>query len=149
VRRLLPLALALLLPVLVVACGGGTTEDTAPEEFDTGAMTDTGGGETTDTGGGETTETNGEDDGGGGGGAEGDPEAGAEVYASAGCGNCHVFEAAGSAGSVGPNLDESDIDYEGAEQQIRNGGGGMPAYEGQLSDEEIANVAAFVSQDSR
>jgi cytochrome c551 len=148
VRRLLPLVLALLLPVLVVACGGGTTEDTAPQDVATGA-TDTGGGETTDTGGGETTETNGEDDGGGDDGAEGDPEAGAEVYSAAGCGNCHVFEPAGSSGSVGPNLDESDVDYEEAEQQIRNGGGGMPAYEGQLSDEEIANVAAFVTQDRR
>ena len=150
VRRLLTLVVVVLLPLLVVACGGGTTEDTAPQDVETGAATDTGGGETTDTGGettdtgGETTETNGED-----GGGEGDPEAGADVFASAGCGSCHVLEAAGTSGSVGPNLDESDVDYEGAEQQIRQGGGGMPAYEGQLSDEEIANVAAFVTEDSR
>ena len=160
-HRLLTIVVALCLPLLVAACGGGTTEDTAPQGVetgpaDTGAATDTGGettdtgGETTDTGGettdtgGETTETNGED-----GGGEGDPEAGADVYASAGCGNCHVLEAAGSSGSVGPNLDESDLDYEGAVQQIRTGGGGMPPYEGQLSDEEIANVAAFVTEDSR
>ena len=152
-RRLLTIVIALFLPLLLVACGGGTTEDTAPQGIetgaaDTGAATDTGG-ETTDTGtatdtGGETTETNGED-----GGGEGDAEAGADVYTSAGCGNCHVLEAAGSSGSVGPNLDESDVDYEGAVQQIRNGGGGMPPYEGQLSDEEIANVAAFVTEDSR
>jgi len=45
---------------------------------------------------------------------------------------------------VGPNLDESTVDFAAAEEQIRAGGGGMPAFEGQLSDEEIANVAAYV-----
>ena len=46
--------------------------------------------------------------------------------------------------TVGPNLDESSVDFAAAEEQIRAGGGGMPAFEGQLSDEEIANVAAYV-----
>jgi mono/diheme cytochrome c family protein len=31
---------------------------------------------------------------------------GAQVYANNGCGSCHVFEAAESAGTLGPNLDE-------------------------------------------
>ena len=35
----------------------------------------------------------------------GDPEAGADVFASAGCGGCHVLSAAGSKGAVGPSLD--------------------------------------------
>jgi cytochrome c551 len=35
----------------------------------------------------------------------------------------------------------------GAEKQVTNGGGGMPAFKGQLSEEEIANVAAYVSED--
>jgi mono/diheme cytochrome c family protein len=139
VRRLLPLALALSLPLLVIACGGGETEDTLPENVDT-TQAETGG--ETDTGApAETGEA-----GGGGGGGEGDPEAGASVFESAGCGSCHTFEAAGTSGTIGPNLDESDIDFEGAVQQITNGGGGMQAYEGQLSEEEIANVAAFVTQ---
>ena len=30
---------------------------------------------------------------------------GGQVYANNGCGSCHTFEAAGSAGAVGPNLD--------------------------------------------
>lgn len=95
------------------------------------------------------TETGGEDGGGGGGGqggggAAGDPAAGEEVYASAGCGSCHTLEEAGSSAAVGPNLDESSIDEAGAAQQVANGGGGMPAFSGQLSEEQIQDVAAFV-----
>lgn len=75
---------------------------------------------------------------------EGDPAAGKEVFASAGCGSCHTLSDAGSAGTIGPNLDESGIDVAGAVTQITNGGGGMQAYSGTLSDEEIANVAAYV-----
>jgi cytochrome c553 len=95
------------------------------------------------------TETGGEDGGGGGGGqggggAAGDPAAGEEVFASAGCGNCHTLQEAGSTATVGPNLDESSIDAAGAAQQVTNGGGGMPAFSGQLSEEQIQDVAAFV-----
>lgn len=91
------------------------------------------------------TETGGEDGGGGGGGgAAGDPAAGEEVYASAGCGNCHTLEEAGSTATVGPNLDESSIDEAGAVQQVTDGGGGMPPFGGQLSEQQIRDVAAFV-----
>jgi mono/diheme cytochrome c family protein len=77
---------------------------------------------------------------------EGNPTAGEQIYADSGCGSCHVFEAAGSTGTVGPNLDESDIDFEGAVEQIANGGGGMPAFKDQLEPQQIADVAAFVTQ---
>lgn len=91
------------------------------------------------------TETGGEDGGGGGGGgAAGDPAAGEEVFASAGCGTCHTLEEAGSTATVGPNLDESSIDEAGAAQQVAEGGGGMPPFSGQLSEEQIRDVAAFV-----
>ena len=36
---------------------------------------------------------------------------------------------------------------EGAIQQVTNGGGGMPAFKGQLSSEEISNVAAYVAEE--
>jgi cytochrome c551 len=81
-----------------------------------------------------------ETDGGGGG---GDAAAGEAVFV-ANCGSCHVLEDAGTTGAVGPNLDESTLDLAATEQQIANGGGGMPAFDGQLSEEEIANVAAYV-----
>ncbi|HXV34208.1 MAG TPA: cytochrome c [Gaiellaceae bacterium] len=81
---------------------------------------------------------------GGGGDVEGDPAAGAEVFASAGCGSCHTLADAGATGTVGPSLDDSSVDYAAAVDQIANGGGGMQAYSGTLSEEEIANVAAYV-----
>lgn len=88
-----------------------------------------------------------EDGGGGGGGTgevEGDAAAGKEIFASNGCGSCHTLADAGSTGSIGPNLDDSSVDFAAAVNQITNGGGGMQAYSGTLSDEEIADVAAYV-----
>ena len=86
---------------------------------------------------------------GGGGGGGGDAEAGAEIFASSGCGNCHTFEAAGTEGSIGPNLDEAGVSAEAAADQVRNGGNGMPSYGDQLSDDEIESVAAFVAGGGR
>ena len=80
----------------------------------------------------------------GGEGGAGDPAAGEEVFASAGCGSCHALEEAGTTATVGPNLDESTIDQAAAAEQVANGGGGMPAFSGQLSEEQIQDVAAFV-----
>ena len=42
----------------------------------------------------------------------GDAAAGKEVFASAGCGGCHTFSAAGSNGSVGPNLDDASPSFD-------------------------------------
>jgi mono/diheme cytochrome c family protein len=75
---------------------------------------------------------------------QGDPAAGEQVYASAGCGGCHTLEAAGSAGTVGPNLDQAKPDQALVVDRVTNGKGVMPSFEAQLSEEEIQNVAAFV-----
>jgi hypothetical protein len=83
------------------------------------------------------------DGGGGGGEASG---AGAQVFEEQGCGSCHTFEPAGSTGTTGPNLDESTIDTQAAIQQIREGGGGMPAFGDKLTFQEIEDVATFVTQ---
>jgi mono/diheme cytochrome c family protein len=120
-RRLALLLAALTLVIGAAACGGGEDETTAPETVE-GAV--------------PTEEAP----------AEGDPAKGKEIFASAGCGGCHVFEPAGSSGTVGPSLDESNVSFEDAVQQIRNGGDGMPAFGDRLSDQEIADVAAFVTQ---
>ena len=80
---------------------------------------------------------------GGGGGGEGDAAAGEPVFAE-NCGSCHTLEEAGTSGNVGPNLDDSTLDHDAIVQQVTNGGGGMPPFQGQLSEEEIQNVAAFV-----
>lgn len=77
---------------------------------------------------------------------EGDAAAGADVFASAGCGSCHTLADAGTSGTVGPNLDDVQPSAEAAFEQIVNGGGGMPPYEGQLDEQQIADVTAYVVQ---
>ena len=84
-----------------------------------------------------------ETDGGEGGSGQGDAAAGEAVF-TANCGSCHTLEEAGTTGTVGPILDESTLDVDAVVTQVENGGGGMPPFGGQLSEEEIANVAAFV-----
>ena len=81
----------------------------------------------------------------GGGGGTGDAAKGEEVFASAGCGGCHTFEAAGSTGSVGPNLDDVAPSFDEVVTQVTNGGGAMPAFGDDLTEQEINDVAAFVS----
>jgi mono/diheme cytochrome c family protein len=68
----------------------------------------------------------------------------AAVFADAGCGGCHEFGPANSTGTVGPSLDNIDLSKEEIAQQVRNGGGGMPAFGDRLSDEEIDAVADYV-----
>ena len=75
---------------------------------------------------------------------EGDPDAGEPIFTSAGCNGCHTLAAAKATGQIGPNLDERKPDYDAIVAQVENGGGGMPPFQGQLSDDEIKNVAAFV-----
>jgi mono/diheme cytochrome c family protein len=75
----------------------------------------------------------------------GDAAAGKAVFASAGCSGCHTLKAAGATGKVGPNLDQLHPNFKAVHDQVEHGGGAMPAFHGQLSEQQIANVAAFVS----
>jgi mono/diheme cytochrome c family protein len=77
--------------------------------------------------------------------ASADAAAGAKVFASAGCGSCHTLAAAKSSGQVGPNLDQAQPGYDQVFQKVTSGGGGMPAFGGQLSDQQIRDVSAFVA----
>ena len=122
-RKLVLLLAALVLVVAIPACGGEEEEQALPETVEGTLPADTGGGAT-----------------------EGDAANGKKIFASAGCGGCHTFSAAGSSGTVGPNLDDANVDVDAAVQQVKNGGGGMPAFGDRLSDQEIADVAAFVTQ---
>ena len=76
--------------------------------------------------------------------AQGDPAAGKTVFASSGCGGCHTLKAAGSTGTVGPNLDQLKPPLDRIVVQVENGGGPMPAFKGQLTDKQIQDVAAYV-----
>jgi Cytochrome C oxidase, cbb3-type, subunit III len=71
--------------------------------------------------------------------------AGAKVFADAGCGSCHTFKAAGSSGTVGPNLDERKPSFDDVVSKVKSGGGGMPSFEGDFSEREIDDVAEYVS----
>ena len=72
------------------------------------------------------------------------PKQEAKAIFESSCGGCHVFEAAGTSGTVGPNLDESSVTLEEAEQQIAEGGGGMPPFRDELSSDQIRDVAQFI-----
>jgi mono/diheme cytochrome c family protein len=122
---ILALALALLVPLGLVACGGEEEAASTAETVEGTLPAD----------------TSAED---GGGDVEGDPAAGEEIFAANGCGGCHTLEAAGTSGEIGPNLDEAQPSFEVAVETIRNGSGAMPPFEGQLDDQQIADVAAFV-----
>jgi mono/diheme cytochrome c family protein len=124
-------ALVLILGALgLVGAGCGGDDDSSGTPATT-AETTTGGGETT-TGGGET----------------GDAVNGKAVFASAGCGSCHTYSKAGSSGSIGPNLDDLAPSFDTVVRQVTNGGGAMPPFKDQLSEQEIRDVAAFVSGSS-
>jgi mono/diheme cytochrome c family protein len=141
-RRIAFAVVALVFVLGVAACGG--EEETSPEPEDTTGeitTTDTTETETTDTAT-DTTETETTD----GGATEGDPVNGKEVFlGSAGCGSCHTFADAGTTGSIGPNLDESAPTFELAVDRVTNGQGAMPSFSGTLSEQEIADVSAYVS----
>jgi heme/copper-type cytochrome/quinol oxidase subunit 2/cytochrome c5 len=86
--------------------------------------------------------------------AEGESEGGATADASAGeavfsenCSVCHGSD--GHGGNGGPDLTTMPKAQEvaSAEEQVTNGGGGMPPFAGTLSEEEISNVAAYVVED--
>jgi alcohol dehydrogenase (cytochrome c) len=75
-----------------------------------------------------------------------DAEAGKEVFAEE-CSVCHG--ATGHGGNGGPDLTTMPKakEQKGAEEQVTNGGGGMPPFKGVLSPQEIENVAAYVVED--
>ena len=129
------LALALAVPFGLAACGGGEEASPTPETIEgpppTAATTEA---ETTE----EPAST-----------VEGDATAGEGVYASAGCGGCHTLEAAGSTGNVGPNLDDSKPSAALTTDRVTNGRGAMPAFEGQLDEKQIADVAAYVVESTQ
>ena len=151
------------LPIFLVVCGVfflaqmtavlvlaevGEADEPAHEETTTGAepteptSTETTDTETTatETTGTETTRTEPTTP------AQGDPVAGKEVFLGAsGCAGCHTLSDAGSTGMIGPNLDDLKPSHDAVVAQVTNGGGGMPAFGDSLSEEQIQDVAAYVS----
>jgi cytochrome c6 len=78
--------------------------------------------------------------------AQGDPAAGKQVFVgTAGCSGCHTLSDAGATGQVGPDLDMVKPSYDKVVIQVTNGGGGMPPFKDTLTEEQIDDVAAYVS----
>ena len=76
----------------------------------------------------------------------GDPVAGKEVFLEAGgCGSCHTLADAGTTGTIGPNLDAASPSFDKAVERVTNGAGIMPAFEDTLTEQQIQDVAAYVS----
>ena len=70
---------------------------------------------------------------------------GLEVYNNkAQCGVCHTLKAAGSAGNIGPDLDQLKPPMSQIIYAVTNGIAVMQAWEGILTDEEIEAVAYYV-----
>jgi cbb3-type cytochrome c oxidase subunit III len=64
------------------------------------------------------------------------------------CASCHTLKAAGTTGTVGPNLDQLKPPQAIVVRQVTNGGAIMPAFKGKLSPAQIQAVAAYVSSNA-
>ncbi len=75
----------------------------------------------------------------------GSAAAGKTVYAN-NCESCHG--ATGRGGNGGPDLTTipSAKNAKTVANQVENGGGGMPAFKGQLTAKQISDVTAYVTQ---
>jgi mono/diheme cytochrome c family protein len=97
--------------------------------------------------------------------ATGNPTAGKQVFTAQGCGSCHTFAPAGAKGTVGPNLDNLAADAQKAGQPLAEytktsitdpnayvvpgfPQGVMPTTYSSLSDQQLADLAAFLTQKS-
>jgi mono/diheme cytochrome c family protein len=142
-------ALVLALGLVVSGCGGGQDQTALPDTVTGTLPTETEPTETqptetepTDTEPTETEPTEPEA-------PEGDPVAGRAVFLGAsGCGACHALADAGTTGTIGPDLDQTQPSYELALDRVTNGRGAMPAFSGTLSEQEIADVSAYIAEEA-
>jgi mono/diheme cytochrome c family protein len=131
----------------------GEAKAAGPAQVESGAGTSTtgveGAGGTTST----STETSPAPTGTGEAGVEGgaNPQlaAGKKVFETAGCTTCHTLQDAGASGNVGPNLDDAKPSMDLVIERVTNGKGGMPSFKGQLSEQQIKDVATYVSTVTR
>jgi cytochrome c6 len=78
------------------------------------------------------------------GGGGGTQATGGQAIFSQSCASCHTFAAAAASGTIGPNLDQSQIALDAAIKQIIEGGGGMPPFGDTLSEQQIRAVARYI-----
>lgn len=73
-----------------------------------------------------------------------DREAARELFHGYSCSACHALADAGAGGSIGPALENPSLTREYLIDRISNGQGAMPAFGGQLSEEEVALLADYI-----
>ena len=56
------------------------------------------------------------------------------------------FSSASAEGNIGPNLDDAEPDFDLVVDRVTNGQGAMPSFKDDLSEDDIKNVAAYVSE---
>mgnify|MGYP000229845453 CR=1 FL=1 len=76
------------------------------------------------------------------------PTDGKSIF-SASCGSCHTLADAGTAGAVGPNLDEARPSRETVVQLVTNGRGAMPSFADSLDRQQIEAVADYVATSAK
>lgn len=74
------------------------------------------------------------------------PGDGKQIFTDAGCDSCHALAAAGSNGGSGPDLNDIKLTADEVARQVSRGGGGMPSFSGDLSDQQIQAVSQFVAE---
>ena len=91
---------------------------------------------------------------------KGDPAAGKAVFVDNGCGGCHAFQAAGTNGTTGPDLDESLAGKDAAfiEESITDPNAEVASgfsenimpqnYGSQLDSQQLADLVAFLQPKS-
>jgi mono/diheme cytochrome c family protein len=71
---------------------------------------------------------------------------GRELFANWGCESCHALGDAGAAGHVGPAFDGNpNMTKEFIVNRVTNGQGAMPAFGGQMTDEEIGILSEYIA----
>jgi mono/diheme cytochrome c family protein len=70
---------------------------------------------------------------------------GREVFTNWGCTGCHALADADSHGDVGPHLDGGNLTETFIVGRVTNGQGAMPAFGGQLTEQEIADLAYYIA----
>ncbi|MBO9669064.1 MAG: cytochrome c [Sphingobium sp.] len=70
---------------------------------------------------------------------------GRELFTNWGCTGCHSLVDADSHGDVGPHLDGGNRTEEFIVSRVTNGQGAMPAFGGQLTEKEIADLGYYIA----
>jgi mono/diheme cytochrome c family protein len=71
---------------------------------------------------------------------------GRDLFSGWGCTSCHALSDAQSSSDVGPHLDGGALTEAFIVGRVANGQGAMPAFQGQLTDEEIADIAYYIAK---